>query len=118
MTAGMDTAVGYRARQRQFAFALLLLIGALAIASDQSRLEIGPIYEDFLTDEIYREADDWRAPPAFESEWRAPREQDTGRTRFGFDSVYEEQRARQAGPANERRKLLTPTPNTLFRWEF
>lgn len=118
MTAGMDLATGYQSRQRQLVFTLLLLVGALAIASDQSRLEIGPIYENLLTDEIYREAENWRAPPAFESEWRAPRRQDRGRIRVGFDSVYEEQRARQTGSINERSDPHTPTPNTLFRWEF
>lgn len=98
----------------------LLLTATLAIAADQSRLEIGGGYEDLLTDEIYRQAEGWRAPPAFESEWRAPREKDSGRIRFGYDSVYEEQRARQqAGrPVNDQMNLREPTPNTLLRWSF
>jgi len=103
---------------------LPLLLGALvlaswALASDEARLEIGPAYDDLLTDEIYREAEGWREPPMFDSEWRAPPPQNQGRIRLGFDSAHEELQARQrALSAPPRYDFREPRPSTLFRWEF
>lgn len=96
-----------------------LLFGAWALASDQARLEIGTTYDDLLTEEIYRQADGWRQPPAFDTEWRAPPPKDQGRIRVGFDSVYEERQAREAAlSAPSRFDFREPRPSTLFRLEF
>lgn len=73
----------------------VLLTSAIALAQSSDRLEISPNYDDLLTDEIYESADSWRKPPMFESEWRAPRKEKEGRIKFGYDSAYEQMRARQ-----------------------
>lgn len=100
--------------------ALLVLTGsAWVVAQGVDRLEIEPAYGDLLSDEIYRQADNWRAPPAFESEWRAPAPKPKTRMTLGYDSVFEAQRAREAAGAPRRSvDLGEPTPNTLFRLEF
>ena len=96
-----------------------LLASAMVIAEGDPRLEISPTYGDLLSDEIYEQAEGWRAPPMFESEWRAPRPQEQGRIRFGFDSAYEELQARDSDRFSSRQtNLRQPRPNTLLRLEF
>jgi len=97
----------------------LLLLSALVLASNDDRLVISPSDGQLLTDEMYERAEGWREPPMFESEWRAPRSEPRTRIRFGYDSAYEELRARD--PMNNSfvgSNLREPQPNTLFRLEF
>jgi hypothetical protein len=98
-----------------------LLLSAIVVAQDGARLEISPESGELLSDEIYREAEGWRQPPMFESEWRAPRREEPSRIRFGFDSAYEAARAREdaLSPASQRDvDLHEPRPNTILRWNF
>lgn len=96
-----------------------LLASAMVIAQDDPRLEISPTYGELLSDEIYEQAEGWRAPPMFESEWRAPKPQEQGRIRFGFDSAYEELQARDYDRYSSRQtNLRQPRPNTLLRLQF
>jgi hypothetical protein len=100
---------------------LVLLLSAVVLAQSSGRLEITPLHGELLSDEIYREAEGWREPPMFESEWRAPRKEAPSRIRFGYDSAYEAARAREdvMWPARERDvDLHEPRPNTILRWNF
>jgi hypothetical protein len=96
-----------------------LLLSTLVLARDNPRLVITDEHGDLLSDEIYRQAEDWRKQPMFESEWRAPRKEDTGRMRFGYDSAYEAARAREVAASGDLgRDLQEPRPNTILRWTF
>jgi hypothetical protein len=97
----------------------VLLLSAMVLASNDDRLVISPADGQLLTDEMYERAEGWREPPMFESEWRAPEPEPRTRIRFGYDSAYEELRARD--PINNSfvgTNLGEPQPNTLFRMEF
>ena len=97
----------------------VLLSSAFVLANDDARLEISPTYGEILTDDIYERAEGWRKPPMFESEWRAPEPEPKSRIRFGYDSAYEEVRARDAARFSTRpQRLRDPQPSTLFRIEF
>ena len=96
-----------------------LLLWAIVLAAEDARLEISPTYGEILSDEIYERAEDWREPPMFESEWRATQPQKQGRIKFGYDSAYEELRARESVRSSSRPlDLRDPKPNTLFRFSF
>ena len=97
----------------------VLLLSAMVLAANDDRLVISPADGQLLTDEMYERAEGWREPPMFESEWRAPEPEPRTRIRFGYDSAYEELRARD--PINNSfvgTNLGEPQPNTLFRMEF
>ena len=72
-----------------------MLFSLVVLAENATRLDITPAYDDDrLTDEIYDNATGWRKPPAYESEWRPEIQKQTSRIQFGYDSAYEEMRAR------------------------
>ena len=72
-----------------------MLFSLVVLAENATRLDITPAYDDDrLTDEIYDSASQWRQPPAYESEWRPEKQKQTSRIQFGYDSAYEEMRAR------------------------
>ncbi len=99
----------------------LWLVSALVVANEADRLLIEPAYEDLLSDEIYEQAGNWRAPPEFDSEWRAPKPEPKTRMTFGYDSAYDARRARQrasTGALPGPVELSEPVPSTLFRLEF
>lgn len=75
---------------------LLLLFSLIALAENSSRLDILPADgDDRLTDEIYNSATGWRTPAVSENEWRrGVKQQPKSRIQFGYDSAYEEMRAR------------------------
>jgi len=103
------------------AVVMALALSAIALAQDGARLEITSESGELLSDEIYREAEGWREPPMFESEWRAPRKEEPSRIRFGYDSAYEAARAREDAmqPTTQRDvDLHEPRPNTILRWNF
>ena len=112
-----DTAAGTR---HALIATALLLVSVLVLANDEARLEISPTYGEILSDDIYERAEGWREPPMFESEWRPPRTEPKGRIRFGYDSAYEELRARNAsGNSGRSLNLRDPRPAaTQFRLEF
>ena len=73
----------------------VMLFALVVLAENVTRLDITPAYDDDrLTDEIYDNATGWRQPPSYESEWRPEKQQQTSRIQFGYDSAYEEMRAR------------------------
>ena len=73
----------------------VLLLSFVVLAENAARLDISPAYDDDrLTDEIYDNASGWRKPPAYENEWRPEKQKQTSRIQFGYDSAYEEMRAR------------------------
>ena len=98
----------------------LLLTSAFVLANDDARLQISPAYGEILSDDIYQRAEGWRQPPLFESEWRPPKPEPKSRIRFGYDSAYEEMRARNAGrDAITSLNLRDPRPAaTQFRLEY
>lgn len=97
----------------------VLLASAIVVANDSARLEISPTYGDLLTDDIYESAESWRKPPKFESEWRAPKPKEKSRIKFGYDSAYEEMRARENTRSfDDQFDLREPKPSTLMRWKF
>ena len=75
---------------------LLLLFSLVVLAENTARLDILPADgDDLMTDEIYHNATGWRTPTAHENEWRREaQQQPTSRIQFGYDSAYEEMRAR------------------------
>ena len=99
----------------------LLLASAFVVANEADRLLLEPVYDDLLSEEIHEQAKDWRAPPEFESEWRAPEPKPKTRMTFGYDSAYEARRAREraaTGALPGPVEMSEPVPNTLFRLEF
>ena len=73
----------------------LMLFSIVVLAQNATRLNISPAYDDDrLSDEIYSSAGGWRSPPEYESEWRPEKQEQQSRIQFGYDSAYEEMRAR------------------------
>lgn len=72
----------------------VMLFSIVVLAENATRLEISPSYDDRLTDEVYSSANGWRKPPEYESEWRPEKHKQQSRIQFGYDSVYDEMRAR------------------------
>ena len=110
----------YRPRPQRHWLLPLMLVSAIAI-NEAERLLLEPVYDDLLSDEIHEQSKNWRAPPEFESEWRAPEPKPKTRMTFGYDSAYEAQRARErasTGALPGPVELSEPVPNTLFRLEF
>ena len=73
----------------------VLLASALVLANDGARLVLSPTDGEILSDDIYERAEGWREQPMFESEWRAPKREPQSRIKFGYDSAFEELRARE-----------------------
>jgi hypothetical protein len=95
MTLVTNPTVGAHTSGR-WIFALLFLSFSLVVLAENSaRLDILPADDDDrLTDEIYTNANVWRTPTVNENEWRRGTQQQTSRIQFGYDSAYEEMRAR------------------------
>jgi hypothetical protein len=73
----------------------VMLVSFVVLAENTARLEISPVHDDDLVlDEIYKSANGWRKPPEYESEWRPEKQAQKSRIQFGYDSAYEEMRAR------------------------
>lgn len=96
-----------------------LLLSAIVFAGNSAQLVISDSDGQLLSDEMYERAEGWRRPSVFEPDWRAPEPEQRSRIRFGFDSAFEEVRARD--PFNNKftqTNLGEPQPNTLFQLEF
>jgi hypothetical protein len=120
MTASLFGRSGAKMTSAQSLFVgLAVFLSAVVLAQNGSRLVIFPGEDQLLTDEIYERADGWREPPMFESEWRAPRKDESSRITFGYDSAYEARQAREnAMSINDQSDFHEPRPNTIFRWNF
>jgi hypothetical protein len=95
MILAMDPATGARINSRWLIGLSVMLFSLVVLAENDARLEISPAYDDDrVTDEIYSSTSGWRRPPEYESEWRPEKQQQESRIQFGYDSVYEEMRAR------------------------
>ena len=91
----MDQVTGAHISSRWVIGLSVMLFSLVVLAENADRLDISPAYDDErLTDEIYDNAAGWRKSPAYESEWRPEKQQQTSRIQFGYDSAYEEMRAR------------------------
>ena len=85
----------------------VLLISAFVLAEGNARLGSPPLYDQILSDEIYESAEGWRDPAMEEDGWRTSKPEPKSRIRFGYDSAYEELRARDetrysSKPINQR----------------
>jgi hypothetical protein len=95
MTLAMNTTVGAHINDRLLFGLLFLLFSLVVLAENSARLDILPTdYDDRLTDETYNRATGWRTPVDHENEWRREVQQPASRFQFGYDSAYEEMRAR------------------------
>lgn len=72
----------------------ILLVSAFVLADDTARLEAPPLYGQILSDDIYERAEGWREPQMAGDGWRESKPEPKSRVRFGYDSAYEELRAR------------------------
>jgi hypothetical protein len=91
----MDPAAEARISSRWLIGLSVMLFSLVVLAENAARLEISPAYDDYrLTDEIYDSASGWRKSPVYENEWRPEKQKQEGRVQFGYDSAYEEMRAR------------------------
>lgn len=97
----------------------IILATVITLANSDGRLEILPAYDALQSEEIYESAGDWRKPPMFESEWRAPQKKKEGRIKFGYDSAYEQMHAREDELfSNEQFNINEPKPSSQFRINF
>ena len=100
-----------------------LLASTIILAETGNRLELPPMYDEIISEEIYQSAGGWRKSSPTEYEWRPPpKKKKEGRIKFGYDtdSAYEQMGARQDDYfATNQTGLSEPKPtNTLFRLEF
>jgi hypothetical protein len=91
----MNFTPGENIRSRWLISLPVVLFSLVVLAENSARLDILPTDDDDrLTEEIYNSATGWRTPAASENEWRRETPQPGGRIQFGYDSAYEEMRAR------------------------
>lgn len=98
----------------------VLLASAFVLAEGNTRLAAPPAYGDILSDDIYERASGWREPELPDDAWRAPKTEPKSRIKFGYDSTYEELRARDAdnGYSSKPIKQGDLRPNTQFKLGF
>jgi hypothetical protein len=120
MILAMDTATEAHISYRWIAGLSVMLFSLVVMAENTARLEISPSYDEGRqTTEIYNSAGGWRTPPASESEWRPEAQQQESRIQFGYDSAYEEMRARSNDNSLGTDFGLTGQPkNTQFKIGF
>lgn len=95
MILAMHPATGARISSTWLIGLSVILYSIVAFAESANRLDISPAYDDDrLADQIYNSASGWRTPPEYESEWRPEKQKQESRIQFGYDSAYEEMRAR------------------------
>lgn len=97
MILAMVPSTGVHISSRWLIGLSVMLFSLVVLAENAARLDISPAYDDDrLTDEIYDNATGWRKPPAYENEWRPEKQKQTSRIQFGYDSAYEEMKARDS----------------------
>jgi hypothetical protein len=96
------------------------LFSLVVLAENTAQIDISPAYDgDRQADEIYSNASGWRTLPAYENEWRPEMQQQESRIQFGYDSAYEEMRARDRAFSQDTGQGLTDRPqNTQFKIGF
>lgn len=95
MILAMDPAAEARVSSLWLIGLSVMLFSLVVSAENATRLDILPADDDDrLTDEIYNSANGWRTSTEYENEWRQGTEQQASRIQFGYDSAYEEMRAR------------------------
>ena len=73
----------------------VMLFSIVVLAQNTNRLDITPAYnDDRMSDGIYHSVTGWRAPNEEENEWRPEKQPQESRIQFGYDSAFEEMRAR------------------------
>ena len=113
---------------RLFVWLGLLLASTMILAETSTQLDLPPMYDEAISDEIYQGAGGWRESTPIEDDWRAPpRKKKEGRIKFGYDTEsgykymgetpYHKEQADYN--ASKRTGLSEPGPtNTLFKLEF
>lgn len=120
MTLVMEAATDAHTGSRWALGLAVMLLSVVALAENAGSLDVSAATaDDRLTEEIYGSSQGWRKAPAYGSEWR-PEEQETqGRITFGYDSVYEEMKARDDGYSTSTGLgLRGPKQNAQFRIGF
>jgi hypothetical protein len=98
----------------------VMFFSFVVLAGNSGRIDISPAYDDDrLADEIYSNSSGWRKPPEYEREWRPEQQQQESRIQFGYDSAYDEMRARDSVYSQDTGMGLTDRPqNTQFKIGF
>ena len=105
-----------------------LLASTIILAETGTRLDLPPMYDEAIPEEIYQSSGGWRESTPTENDWRAPpKKKKEGRIKFGYDTesgykymgekpYHKEQ---EDYTASKRTGLSEPGPtNTQFRLEF
>jgi hypothetical protein len=119
MILATDPATEAQSSSRWLLGLSMMLFSLAVLAGNTARINISPTYDDDrLAEQIYSNSGGWRKPPAYENEWR-PEQQQESRIRFGYDSAYEEMRARDSAFTQDTGTGLTDRPqNTQFKIGF
>ena len=98
----------------------VMFFSLVVLAGNAGRIDISAASDDDrLVDEIYSNSSGWRKPPEYEQEWRPEKQQQESRIRFGYDSAYDEMRARDSPYTRDTGLGLTDRPqNTQFKIGF
>ena len=98
----------------------VMFFSLVVLAGNAERIDISPTYDDDrLADEIYSNSSGWRKPPEYEREWRPEQQQQESRIQFGYDSAYDEMRAKDSAYSQDTGTGLTDRPqNTQFKIGF
>ena len=120
MILATDPATEARNSSRWLLGLSVTLFSLAVLAENAARIDITPVYDDDRqSDEIYSNASGWRKPPAYENEWRPEKQQQESRIKFGYDSAYEDMRARDSVFSQDAGTGLTERPqNTQFKIGF
>ncbi len=95
MILSMNAALEVRSDRGLVLGLVATLTSFVVLADSGDLLRLTPAYNtEQLGEEIYDSMDEWRMPPAYDSEWRSEKPRQESRIKFGYDSAYEEMRAR------------------------
>ncbi|HYQ70776.1 MAG TPA: hypothetical protein VET88_02485 [Gammaproteobacteria bacterium] len=98
----------------------VMLFSIIVLAENTDRLDITPAYnDDRLSDGIYNSVTGWRTPDGDENEWRPEKQAQESRIQFGYDSAFEEMRARDIDLSQDTGSGIRDNPqNTQFKFGF
>jgi len=117
-----DEALGVRPVSRWLIGLVMVMLSFVALIASAEKLQLPNSHlDDLLTDHTYKDEIEWRTSQADENAWRAgeQNQKQGSRIQFGYDSAYEELRARDydenqaSGIEYDRIK-----PNTTLRIGF
>jgi len=120
MILAMQTATGAHISSCWTIGLLVMLFSLVVLAENSARPDISPGYDDDrVTNEIYKNASGWRSPAGYEDEWRPEKLKQESRIQFGYDSAYEEMRAKGNDNSLDTGLGLVDQPqNTQFKIGF